>query len=144
MLDLAGRNAARWRDVTRSRGAPVVGDVEPVEPEVVNASTGTLRAKHAAGSDEHGAVWDEVLGRAPDALDAREWARIVYAFLAAAVRDPARRDRLVQALVPLYFGRVARFIDDAADLSTTESERLVEDQAAAFEEEKGSLRERLA
>ncbi|MGI8878230.1 MAG: glycosyltransferase [Candidatus Limnocylindria bacterium] len=144
LFDLAGRNAARWRDVTRSRGAPVVGDVEPVEPEVVNASTGTLRAKHAAGSDEHGAMWDEVLGRAPDALDAREWARIVYAFLAAALRDPARRDRLVQALVPLYFGRVARFIDDAADLSTTESERLVEDQAAAFEEEKGSLRERLA
>ncbi len=139
LFDLAGRNAPRWREVTGSRDAPVVGDIEPVEPEVVNASVGILRAKHAAGRAEHGAIWQEVLGRAPGDLDAREWARVVYAFLAASMRDPARRDRLVLALVPLYFARVARFIEDAADLSTAESERLVEEQAGAFEREKGSL-----
>lgn len=144
LFDLAGRNAPRWREVTASREAPVVGEVETVEPEVVNASVEILRTKYAAGRAEHGAVWAGVLGRSPGELDPREWARIVYAFLAAAVRDPARRDALVGALVPLYFGRVARFIEDAADLSTAASERLVEKQASAFEQEKDSLRERLA
>lgn len=144
LFDLAGRNAARWREVSGSREAPVVGDIEPVEPEVVNASVEILRAKYAAGRGEHGAVWEEILGGAPGELDARGWARVVYTFLGAALRDTARRDRLVQALVPLYFGRVARFIEDADGLSTAESERLVEEQAAAFEQEKGTLRERSA
>ncbi len=139
LFDLAGRNAARWHEVTSSRDAPVVGDVEPVEPEVVNASVEILRSKYAAGRAEHGAVWEKVLGREPSDLDATEWARVVYAFLAASMRDAARRDDLVRALVPLYFGRVARFIEDAQALSTQEAERLVEQQAVAFEQEKGSL-----
>lgn len=139
LFDLAGRNAARWREVTASRDAPVVGDIEPVEPEVVNASVEILRSKYAAGRAEHGTVWEQVLGRAPGELDPAEWARVVYAFLGASMRDAARRDDLVRALVPLYFGRVARFIEDAAALSTQEAERLVEQQAVAFEQEKGSL-----
>jgi len=139
LFDLAGRNAVRWREVTASRDAPVVGDIEPVEPEVVNASVEILRRKYADGRAEHAAVWEQVLGRAPGELDPAEWARVVYAFLGASMRDAARRDDLVRALVPLYFGRVARFIEDAAALSTQEAERLVEQQAVAFEQEKGSL-----
>jgi len=143
LFDLAGKNADRWRDVRGSREAPVIGDVTPVEPEVVNASVDILRSKYAAARAEHAALWEELLGSVPEALGPREWARVVYAFLAASVRKPAHRDRYVSALVPLYFGRVARFIEDAADLTTAESERLVEQQATAFEEEKGSLRDRL-
>jgi hypothetical protein len=144
LFELAGANADRWRAVDGSRDAPVIGEVAPVEPEVVNASVDVLRAKHRAARADHGATWAEVLGGEPDDLGPRGWARAVYGFLAASVRTPARRERYVSALVPLYFGRVARFIEDAAALSTAESERLVEEQAAAFEEEKGRLRDRLA
>lgn len=144
LFELAGKNADRWRDVSGSRDAPVIGDIDPVEPEVVNASVDILRSKYAAARDENGALWDEVLGSVPSSFGPREWARVVYGFLAASVREPARRERYVTALVPLYFARVARFIEDAQDLDTAASERLVEQQAIAFEEEKGSLRDRLA
>ena len=144
LFDLAGKNADRWRGVSGSREAPVIGDEVPVEPEVVNASVDILRSKYAAARAENGALWGEVLGSVPASLGPREWAQVVYAFLAASVRSPGRRDRYVTALVPLYFARVARFIEDAADMSTAESERLVERQAIAFEEEKGSLRDRLS
>ena len=144
LFELAGKNADRWRDVSGSRDAPVIGDIDPVEPEVVNASVDILRSKYAAAREEHGPLWDEVLGSVPSSFGPREWARVVYGFLAASVREPARRERYVTALVPLYFARVARFIEDAQDLDTAASERLVEQQAIAFEEEKGSLRDRLA
>ena len=144
LFDLAGKNAERWREVNGSTDAPVIGDVEPVEPEVVNASVEILRSKYSAARGEHGALWDEVLGSVPSSFGPREWARIVYAFLAASIRQPARRERYVTALVPLYFARVARFIEDAAEMTTAASEQLVEQQAIAFEEEKGSLRDRLA
>ena len=144
LFELAGKNADRWREVSGSKDAPVIGDVEPVEPEVVNASVEILRSKYSAARSQHGTLWDEVLGAVPSTFGPREWARIVYAFLAASVRQPARRERYVTALVPLYFARVARFIEDAAEMTTADSERLVEQQAIAFEEEKGSLRDRLA
>ncbi len=144
LFELAAKNTDRWREVSGSRDAPVLGDVTPVEPEVVNASVEILRSKYAAARTEQGPTWEEVLGSVPASLGPREWARVVYAFLAASIRSPDRRERYVTALVPLYFGRVARFIEDAADLTTAGSERLVEQQALAFEEEKGSLRDGLA
>jgi len=144
LFDLAGRNAGRWQEVNGSRDAPVIGEIRPVEPEVVNASVDILRSKYTAARAEYAGLWDEVIGSVPASFGPREWARIVYAFLAASIRQPARRERYVMALVPLYFARVARFIEDAKDMSTADSERLVEQQASAFEEEKGSLRDRLA
>ena len=144
LFDLAGRNAGRWQDVSGSQDAPVIGEIRPVEPEVVNASVDILRSKYNAARAEYAGLWDEVIGAVPASFGPREWARIVYAFLAASIRQPVRRERYVMALVPLYFARVARFIEDAKDMSTADSERLVEQQAGAFEEEKGSLRDRLA
>ena len=131
---LAIAHADRWRSVRGSAPVAVVGDIRPVEPEPVNASVETLRRKFEAGRAEHGAVWDEVLGRPlPDPIRDEAWAAIVYDFLLAAKRAPASIDRFVRALVPLYFARVASFIEEAKDLDTAGSEALVERQAMVFE-----------
>ncbi|HET8567506.1 MAG TPA: glycosyltransferase [Candidatus Limnocylindria bacterium] len=144
LFRIAARNADAWRGVRGSRAAPVIGDVAPVEPEEVRASVEILERKYAAGRSEHEATWREVLERVPETIDARTWARLVYDFLAAFARDPDQGERYLRALVPLYFARVARFIADARDLTTAESERLVEEQAVAFEELKDHLRDRLS
>ena len=127
----------RWRAVRGSEPAEVVGAIQPVEPEPVNASVDTLRRKFEAGRGEHGATWDEVLGRPlPDRIADASWAAIVYDFLLASKREPASTDRFVRALVPLYFARVASFIEEAKDLDTSGSEALVERQAETFERAK--------
>lgn len=144
LFRLAGEKREAWWDVSGSVPAPVLGDIEPVEPEAVNASVELLRTKYASAEAELGGTWRRVLGAAPGDLGTAEWARIVYSFMAASVSAPEQREELVRALVPLYFGRVARFIEDAADLDTGAAERLVEEQAEAFEREKPTLRERMA
>ncbi len=137
---LAIANHDRWVAVTDSRPAEVVGDLEPVEPEPVNASVETLERKFAAGRAEHGATWERVLSRGlPDRFDDTAWARIVYDFLLAARRAPGDIGTLTRALVPLYFARVAAFIAEARELTTAQSEELVESQARAFEGVKGEL-----
>lgn len=151
---LAARNAASWRDVTGSSDVPLVGDVRPVEPEEVRADADLLVRKLRGGAAEHRAVWDEALSPAaaaavttalredvPHALAGAVWADVVYDLLAAAARRRRRTDAFVLALVPLYFGRVAAFIADARNMTMAASERLVEEQAAAFEERKAHLRE---
>jgi len=140
---MAAANRPLWSAVTGSKPTEIIGEITPVEPEAVNASVGILEQKFAAGKAEFGARWSEILSSPlPDRIEDEAWATIVYDFLIAAAREPARMSEDVRALVPLYFGRVAAFIDRAKDLDTAGSEALVERQAEAFETTKAQLLER--
>jgi hypothetical protein len=137
---LAVRNADAWKGVTGSKPTEIVGSIDPVEPEAVNASVEILRQKYAAGRTEHQKTWGQILSRpVPDRIDDAAWARIVYDFLIASKQRPAETQRYVGALVPLYFARVASFIEEAKDLDTEKAEALVERQAATFENLKTEL-----
>src|SRR5205807_10510029 len=118
----------------------IVGSIDPVEPEAVNASVEILERKFAAGREQYQATWDEILSEpVPDRMDDAIWARIVYDFLLAAKAKPDDTPRYVGAPVPQYFARVASFIAEAKDLDTERAEALVERQAATFERLKPEL-----
>jgi hypothetical protein len=137
---LAVANDGAWREVRGSTDTEIVGSIDPVEPEAVNASVEVLERKFASGRAEHQATWDTILQRPlPERIDDAAWARIVFDFLLAAKARPAETQRIVLALVPLYFARVASFIAEAKDLDTAPAEALVERQAAVFEELKPEL-----
>ena len=140
---LAAANRPIWSAVTGSKPTEVIGDITPVEPEAVNASVDILERKFTAGKMEFAGRWAEILSSPlPDRIEDEAWARIVYDFLIAAARQPDRVAEDVRALVPLYFARVAAFIDTAKDLDTDGAEALVERQAQAFEATKSHLTER--
>src|SRR2546422_5560380 len=156
MLALARRHAGVWRDVQTSHAVPVIGKVEPVQPEPVNASAPILIEKFRAGARETARAWEEILsteslegaaGAAASgdtsALRGERWARIVYDVVAAALwREDT--EALASALLPLYFARVAGLIDEVRDLDQSGAERVVEEQALAFERAKPYLLERSA
>ena len=61
------------------------------------------------------------------------WARVVYDLVIAA-RDPnAPVEKLVAALVPIYFGRVGSFVIENRHQTTDQAEERVERQAREFE-----------
>jgi hypothetical protein len=137
LFRLAAENEHAWRGVTRSRGVPVVGDIAPVEPEPIPADPARLRAKYEAAAPEWRALWNEVLtAPIPADMGPDGWARIVFDFLEAALRHPGDSQRLARALLPLYYARVAEFVDEVRDLSTEASEDIVELGARAMEQEK--------
>ena len=51
-------------------------------------------------------------------------------------------DRMIAALVPIYFGRVASLVIEARDMTTQQAETLVERQARAYEQAKPGFVER--
>ncbi|HEX8940074.1 MAG TPA: hypothetical protein VF763_07910 [Candidatus Limnocylindrales bacterium] len=61
------------------------------------------------------------------------WARIVYDLVVAAARGTLPMDRLVAALVPIYFGRVGSFMIENRHVPTEQAEERVERQAREFE-----------
>ncbi len=70
------------------------------------------------------------------------WARIIYDLALTARGSTMDMDRLIAALVPIYFARVASLVIEARDMSTQQAEALVERQARAFEQAKHSFVER--
>jgi hypothetical protein len=72
------------------------------------------------------------------------WARLIYDLIVAARVADASIDRFVEALVPIYFGRVGSFIIENRHLTTDDAEAQVERQAREFEALKPYLVERWA
>ncbi len=137
LFRLAADNERIWRDVAGSRAVPVVGDPEPVEPEAIPVDPRRLHERSEAGAAEQRALWDEVLAEPPPAeMGSDAWARVVFDFLDAALRRPSDAERLARGLLPLYYRRVAAFVEEARDLTTTQAEDLVERGASAMETEK--------
>jgi glycosyltransferase involved in cell wall biosynthesis len=70
------------------------------------------------------------------------WARVIYDLALTARGATMDMDRLIAALVPIYFARVASLVIEARDMTTQQAETLVERQARAFEQAKPSFAER--
>lgn len=143
LFRLAAANEKLWSTVQGSKDVPVVGDVKPVEPEAVPADPARLRAKYAAGKGEYESGWREILSaRVPDTLDSAAWARIVFDHLETALRRPTESEPIARSLLPLYQLRTASFIEEVRDMTTAQSETVVEEGARAMEEEKRRFVER--
>ena len=73
---------------------------------------------------------DEVAGfHFPDDL----WARVFYDLMVASAQPGAQTEKLVAALVPIYFGRVGRFVIENRRLTGEQAEERVERQSREFE-----------
>jgi hypothetical protein len=70
------------------------------------------------------------------------WARIIYDLALTARGSTMDIDRMIAALVPIYFGRVASLVIEARDMNPQQFETLVERQAKAFEQAKADFAER--
>jgi hypothetical protein len=64
--------------------------------------------------------------------------------IVAAIKQRDDTETLARALLPLYFGRVAALIGEVQGLDQAGAERVVEQQALAFEQTKPYLLERWA
>ncbi|MGH2490168.1 MAG: glycosyltransferase [Candidatus Limnocylindria bacterium] len=143
LFRLAAENETAWSKVQGSKDVPVIGDPMPVEPEAIPADSARLREKYAAAKGEHEAAWREILSsRVPESLDAKAWARIVFDHFDAALRRPKESELLARSLLPLYHLRTASFIEEVRDMTTTQSETVIELGARVMEEEKRRFLER--
>ena len=70
------------------------------------------------------------------------WAKILYDLAAAFHHWKGNRQLLVSVMTPLYFARVASFVNRTTDMSNEQAEEVVEEQAEVFEKTKEYLIQR--
>ena len=145
---LMERYEEAWKGVRKIEEVPVFGELEKGEPEPVKVTLELLEKR----ARELFAKYEEVLRRALSSetlegvrkalktfeFDDRLWSHVLYEG-AVAYRNGVLSE--AEPLVPLYFAKTADFVKKTMDMSTLEAEKLIEERAKIFLEEKDYLLE---
>lgn len=156
LFDLMIKHYDSWSHISHGTEAPRFGECQAVEPEPLEVDLPSLVAKFRNGFARHSSVLQRVLHAsnfteierlaatpAPRfALPCALWCRTVYDFATAYKAMPSDRMQLLEAMLPIYHGRVASFVLETEGMSTSAAETIVEAQCAVFEREKIYLLDR--
>jgi hypothetical protein len=153
LFALMEENDASWMSILGSETVPTFGEPVEEEPEAFPIDLDKLVENFFVSWDTLKGAWRDILledtfadleihaatGRAAFDLPTDLWVRILFEFAATFHhRDTARR-QIIEVLSPLYFARVASFINRTRELSNAEAEAVVEEQARVFELRKPDL-----
>jgi len=153
LLELMEKNEDTWKNVKGSIPVPRVGPDLHIEPKPFEINVEKLINDFKIGYSNWKEIWQKII--APEnfkeienlvqkkqsdfLLEIETWARILYDLAAAFHHWQGNRQLMVSLMTPLYFARVASFVNWTKDMSNEEAEKLVEEQAVVFEKTKDYL-----
>jgi glucosylglycerate synthase len=153
LFTLMEQHFSLWKEIRSSESVETFGAQELLEPEPIKVNHELLIQDFTLGFQHFGATWKQIFSPESYAtieklagMDAKEfllpatsWAQILYEVATTFHRWSKDRAKLVDIVSPLYEARVASFINETADMTTAEAERVIEEQAEIFEQEKPYL-----
>jgi hypothetical protein len=142
-----GKNFPECPPIPAAEAAPPIGRVAEVSLEPVRVNRKRLHQMFVHGLAELNPVLDSILSASTlaelnQAATAAEesfrysdelWVRTVYEFAAAYHREVISPDHVIQALAPLYRGKVYTFLVENREASADEVETNVENLCLTFE-----------
>lgn len=148
-------NYPLWSTIAGSQPVSTLGAQAEVIPEAARINRKQLHEMFVTGVAQLEPVFQSILSAATlselqriATLEVSEfnypadvWARTVFEFAASYHKSVINRDHIVQALVPLYRGRMLSFLLDNRDGSGEDMERNVESLCIEFERLKPYLLE---
>jgi glycosyltransferase involved in cell wall biosynthesis len=154
LFDLMAHYAERWKSVHHVQPVPIYGTAEAITPEPVPVNLEAMIKRLRQGHAEWENVWKQVLsphnrqalaailsrGTSAFRFEAAHWADMVLDYAVAYHRGVLDRGRMMDSMVPLYYGRTAGMVveSQAMDLATFERE-VVQAQAEIFAQLKPQL-----
>jgi hypothetical protein len=142
-----------WKKIEGSEPTPVFGHDPGIEPEPITVNVKSMVKKFKYGYKYFGVLWekifsDEVFQEIKKAsklsvedftLDIDIWAKILFEIAATFHQWKVNKYKLVDLSTPLYYGRIASFINKTSELSSIDAEKVVEENAAVYEKMKPVL-----
>ena len=136
-----------WSSVAGSQPVPTTGAEQKVLLEPVRVNRKRLREMFSTGVAELDSVFQSILspsnlaelrriaqlGEMEFHYPAELWVRTVYEFAAAYQQSVISRDHIIQALAPLFRGRVFTFVTENRNASADDVENHIEGLCLEFE-----------
>ena len=153
LFSLMEETESHWKTVDGAMEIPVFGEAGSEEPDPIKINYPKLVDSFKSGFGSFGILWKEVfcedcfaaivaaakMDEERFRLPTDTWVRILYEIAGAYHNWPSNRRRLVDLMTPLYYARVASFVNETSDMNSFEAEKLVEQQANFFVEAKDYL-----
>ena len=146
----------KWWKIQGSTPTALCGAPIHQEPEAFTVDLPRMIENFKEGFKNFSSLWEKIIN--PHSFDVlrslakqkgdnfhlptEDWAKIVYDFAATFHRWKRDKGKLVDTMRPLYYARVASFINTTKDISTKQVEEIIEQQAQTFEELKSYLLEK--
>lgn len=157
LFGMMERYEDNWKEVRGSESTLIYGEPKEVTPEPLQVSLSRMIEKLRLGRDNWDQVWNQVLsGENQVKLEAilaqsdevyrftaEQWAPIVFDFAVAYNKSSLSKDKIIDSMTPLYYGRTAGLVVESKDMnSATFEQEIIQAQARTFEELKPYLLER--
>jgi len=153
MFNLMGVYKEFWEQVKWSKPTALSGtDLHEMEtPLPVDINTNWLHERFVEGFDKYFGVWERIygptvvpklqeimsLGLQHFSFPSQTWATILFDSAAVFRRlNPQERSGLLDALLPLYLGKVLSYVKKTERMSLQQAEEYIENECMIFEENK--------
>jgi glycosyltransferase involved in cell wall biosynthesis len=154
IFELMENNSDKWRTIRGSEPIPTYGIPNQEEPKPFAVDLPGMIENFREGFKNLSALWEKIIN--PQSFSVlqsltrkrkqehflmpiEDWAKIVYDFASTFHKWKRDRGKLVEIMRPLYYARVASFINRTKEMTTKEAEKIIEEQAQIFEESKPYL-----
>ena len=153
LLEMMEQHENVWKNVKGSKPVPRVGPDLHIEPKPFEINVEKLINDFKIGYSNWKEIWKKII--TPDnfkeivALTQKDksnffleidvWAKMLYDLAAAYHHWQGNRQLMVSMMTPLYFARVASFVNRTKDMTNEQAETIVELQAEVFEKQKDYL-----
>lgn len=142
-----------WKNISGSKAVPHFGTPAESEPEKINVNLERLVNEYKTGFSQFSSLYRGIFTNETyrglekyTTLDTKSfkiqidiWVKALYELAATYHQWKINRVRLINLMVPLYYGRVGSFVNETRDMNSLQAELLVEEQAEAFENNKDYL-----
>jgi glycosyltransferase involved in cell wall biosynthesis len=148
IFEMMEKNEEKWKSVGGSEPIPTYGELIQIEPEAFSVDLPGMIENFHEGFKNLSLLWENIINpesfsmlrgltrkRNPEnfLMPTEDWAKIVYDFAATFHHWKKNRRNLVDIMRPLYYARVASFINRTRDMTTQQAEEIIEQQAQTFE-----------
>jgi glycosyltransferase involved in cell wall biosynthesis len=155
IFDIMSRKVAFWKELRWSKPTAIfgfgLGEMEM--PPAVNVNLERLYDKFQIGFESYGTFWQEMLSSniekklfevkrmdlANFEFPAHLWAEILVDFAVAYKNGAYDTGKIMESLIPLYFGRTCSFVIQLEPMTIQQAEEVIEDQCIVFERTKPYL-----
>jgi len=150
---LMEQHEAEWKTVKGSRTVPMFGLHKFMEPEPIKVDLSRLVTEYKTGFRQFKGLYQDIfspecfeqlrrcskMAKTKFVMPVTTWVQILYEIAAIFHSWTHNRTQLINLVTPLYLGRVASFINRTKEMSSSEAEEVVEEQAQVFEDYKDYL-----
>jgi glycosyltransferase involved in cell wall biosynthesis len=135
IFDIMAEKVAFWKEVRWSKPTAIfgfgLGEMEM--PPAVDVNLERLYDKFQAGFASYDGRFTNF------ELPANLWAEILIDFAVAYKNGADEKQRIMESLIPLYFGRTCSFVVELEPMTIQQAEEVIEDQCIVFERSKPGL-----